>query len=642
MLGTPARRSVRAVDVCLRSRAGYLRAFRTNVPAASSLEIPAGTISGGAPRLQTPAPDLANPRIAFQASSSYELARGVAVLTACNQPWLVRNAETVLSLSRRWLGPLTDWLLRHTVFAHFVAGETPEEIKPLLARLHSCGVGGILDYAAEADLTSAGPATETAAAAMRVSAPTNQPARIFEYQSEAQCDANMRTFLSCVAAVRDAAPEGFAAVKVTALGDPQLLARASSALLELQRFFRSLDADGDGALSRDEFVRGWRAAFLPPHPPSGTAATAAGTTAVGSSAAAAAAAAGDGGEAAAHARFDAMDTQHDGTIDVVEWTQSLPLEALPLLVQRCRQPGPLSRASLDAEEVEALRRMLGRLDAIAACANEQGVRLMVDAEHSYFQPAIDHAVLRLQRTHNRGASPPVIFNTYQAYLTDCMPRLRLDLERSRREGWQFGAKLVRGAYMEHERARAAALGYGELSNPARALASASSCAYAWAGTRTRSSLPPRRRTPTTRRRCSCCSARPGAPARPECPHVQSAPRPERQRPCTRASSPLPLPLSASSPRARLVLRLLRGASVQLGTPRAGPSISCVYGRTYPASRPEATWLMVATHNEASITHAAGALLSGAATVPPRQALSTATAIPPCPSSAELGPLAWDG
>ena len=58
--------------------------------------------------------------------------------------------------------------------------------------------------------------------------------------------------------------------------------------------------------------------------------------------------------------------------------------------------------------------MLGRLNAIALSAKEQGVRLMVDAEHSYFQPAIDHAVLRLQRTHNSGTSPPVIFNTYQA------------------------------------------------------------------------------------------------------------------------------------------------------------------------------------------------------------------------------------
>ena len=39
-----------------------------------------------------------------------------------------------------------------------------------------------------------------------------------------RCDANTRTFLQCVTAVKDATPEGFAAVKVTALGDPQLRA----------------------------------------------------------------------------------------------------------------------------------------------------------------------------------------------------------------------------------------------------------------------------------------------------------------------------------------------------------------------------------------------------------------------------------
>ena len=51
--------------------------------------------------------------------------------------------------------------------------------------------------------------------------------------------------------------------------------------------------------------------------------------------------------------------------------------------------------------------------------------------------------------------------------------------------------------------------------------------------------------------------------------------------------------------------------------------------------------MVATHNEASITNAAGALLNGAATVPPRQALGTVTASLP---SCHLGrwPLAWLG
>lgn len=37
---------------------------------------------------------------------------------------------------------------------------------------------------------------------------------------------------------------------------------------------------------------------------------------------------------------------------------------------------------------------------------------MVDAEHSYFQPCIDQAVLRLQRKFNK--EYPAVFGTYQA------------------------------------------------------------------------------------------------------------------------------------------------------------------------------------------------------------------------------------
>ena len=71
-------------------------------------------------------------------------------------------------------------------------------------------------------------------------------------------------------------------------------------------------------------MRGWRAAFLPP-----PAAITAGAPVDALEAVRVAAAAGgagysepaDGGEAAAQARFDTIDTQGDGTIDVVEWTQ---------------------------------------------------------------------------------------------------------------------------------------------------------------------------------------------------------------------------------------------------------------------------------------------------------------------------------
>ena len=86
-----------------------------------------------------------------------------------------------------------------------------------------------------------------------------------------------------------------------------------------------------------------------------------------------------------------------------------------------------------------------------------------------------------------------------------MPRLHLDLERARREGWQFGAKLVRGAYMEHERKRAAKLGY---EDPIQPTAEATHANYTAA---LQLLLRPPRRARTSR-----------VPARPECPTARAS------------------------------------------------------------------------------------------------------------------------
>ena len=368
--------------------------------------------------------DCTNTAQAYRGYTTPELLRGSAVLTACSQQWLVRRSEPLIELSDRVLGEnATNMLLRCTVFGHFVAGEDEQGIAPVLKGLHRQGVGGILDYAAEADLD---------AAEMGSSPSVNQPARAYPFVSQEQCDANMHIFLSAVDAVHATTPEGFAAVKVTALGDPALLERVSSAIVQIRSFFETLDTSGNGVVSRAAFLRGWRQAF-------------------------------DISDADTAELLDRIDVDMDGDVDIIEFTNGLPLQDIGPLVQRCRSRGPLYHSALDSEECSALERMLERLDAIAVRAKSLGVRLMIDAEHTYFQPAIDHAVLRLSRAHN--VDYPCVFGTYQAYLVDCHSKLQTDLDRSQREGWHLGAKLVRGAYMVHERARALERGYADPIQP---------------------------------------------------------------------------------------------------------------------------------------------------------------------------------
>lgn len=122
--------------------------------------------------------------------------------------------------------------------------------------------------------------------------------------------------------------------------------------------------------------------------------------------------------------------------------------------------------NLSPETAQEWKKVCDRLDALCKSAHDQGVSVYIDAEESWIQPALDELVMDMMTRYN--SKRVVVFNTYQMYRHDRNARIRADHERAQRGGFFLGAKLVRGAYMDKERERAAAMGYPDPINPDKA------------------------------------------------------------------------------------------------------------------------------------------------------------------------------
>lgn len=108
--------------------------------------------------------------------------------------------------------------------------------------------------------------------------------------------------------------------------------------------------------------------------------------------------------------------------------------------------------ALTPVETAELERVRERIFTICKAAASDGVRVLIDAEETWIQGPVDALANEAMARYNKERA--IVFNTFQLYAHSRLGYLKESFELAREKGFLLGAKLVRGAYMEKERARA--------------------------------------------------------------------------------------------------------------------------------------------------------------------------------------------
>ncbi len=116
-----------------------------------------------------------------------------------------------------------------------------------------------------------------------------------------------------------------------------------------------------------------------------------------------------------------------------------------------------NKETLTTEELEEWNRVVARFEKACSEAFLKDVPLLIDAEESWMQDAIDELVFELMGKYNKEKA--IVFNTLQMYRWDRMKYLKKIHGIAQMKGHKIGIKLVRGAYLEKENGRADRLKY---------------------------------------------------------------------------------------------------------------------------------------------------------------------------------------
>jgi len=116
-----------------------------------------------------------------------------------------------------------------------------------------------------------------------------------------------------------------------------------------------------------------------------------------------------------------------------------------------------AKTTLSLAEQEAWKKIQVRFDNICKKAHDNNVQLLIDAEETWMQQAADDLTHVMMEKYNKERA--IIFNTAQLYRKDRLDYIKRACDDAKSKKYFLGLKLVRGAYMEKERARAAKMNY---------------------------------------------------------------------------------------------------------------------------------------------------------------------------------------
>lgn len=115
------------------------------------------------------------------------------------------------------------------------------------------------------------------------------------------------------------------------------------------------------------------------------------------------------------------------------------------------------KKKLDAKGQAKCERIHNRVNEICEYAHSIGQPVFIDAEETWIQDAIDRLATEMMEKYNRDTV--IVYNTIQLYRNDRLQFLKESRRAATEQGYFLGLKLVRGAYLEKERERAAQQGY---------------------------------------------------------------------------------------------------------------------------------------------------------------------------------------